>query len=381
MGNSVSDGLQKSRIKELMRNREQLSQFSCVIFMSCLFAAKGLGSSDGEPVFKLLLVAGSIFWIVKLILTRWELKEALASALLIALSAVSYRMSGEKGILICTMMFTAMKDVDLKKAFRIWTPVFGVSCIITVILFFLKIAPDYTSPRYKFGLQLTITNLGFPNHSVLSISYMVLVLMIIYTYQGKLKKWMYAAMILGCLLIFALTLSITGFLGTLLGLLLIRFRERIPVMAEVLAFPVCALLSFLLPLLPQESGIFRFFDTLFNGRLYLSAAFLKSEFITPLGIRIYEDKIQMDDFYLDSSYVSALAFCGVVTFLVFATAYEIGIIRMSRNKDMLQAAILITLLICGLSEPFLFNTSCKNLSLIFAGAAFYSKTLARFFRA
>ncbi len=354
-------------------DRDTLSQTAGTLFMACLFAAKGLGSSDGEPVFKLFLVVSFLFWIAKLVLTRWEIKEAIISLVLVLFSAVSYRMSGEKGILICSMMFTGMKDMDLKKAFRVWTPVFGVSCVITVVLFFLGIAPDWTSPRYKFGMELTITNLGFPNHSVLSISYMVLVFMIIYTYGEKLKKWMYACMVLGCFAVFGITLSITGFAGTLLGLFLIAFRNRIPDAATAAAFPLCAALSILMPLLPPESAVFKAFDKLFNGRLFLSRAFLTSEFITPFGIRIYEDKIQMDDFYLDSSYVSALAFCGVVTALIFAVIYEVGILRMNADKDALVSAILITLLICGLSEPFLFNTSCKNLSLLFAGAAFYGK--------
>lgn len=354
-----------------LRNREQLMQLSGTLFMACLFAAKGLGSSDGEPVFKLLLVLSTLLWLAKAALTRWEVKEALISVCLVLLSAISYRMSGEKGILICSMMFVGMKDMDLRKAFRVWTPVFGLSCVITVILFFLGIAPDYTSPRYKFGMELTITNLGFPNHSVLSISYMVLVFMIIFTYREKIRKWMYPLFFLGSLVVFAVTLSITGLAGIILGLILLAFRDKLPDILTIITFPLCTALSIFMPLLPSDSIVFRAFDSLFNGRLYLSRAFLTSEFITPFGIRIYEDKIQMDDFYLDSSYVSALAFCGVVTALVFAIIYEAGIIRMNNNKDSIQAAILITLLICGLSEPFLFNTSCKNLSLLFAGAAFY----------
>ncbi|MCR5304413.1 MAG: hypothetical protein K6E33_07595 [Lachnospiraceae bacterium] len=356
----------------MSEKRKIIAEWSGILFVSCLLAAKGLGSSDGEPVFRTLIAVGGVFWLIKAFFTRWNLREAIFSAVFILVTFISYRMSGEKGILLCAMTFTAMKDMDLKKAFKVWTPVFGLSCIITVILFYLKIAPDYTSPRDKFGMHLTITNLGFPNHSVLSISYMVLVLMIIYTYRDRLKKWMYALMIAGCIWIFAVTFSLTGLIGTILGMALLLFRDRINEKVVIAAYPVCVLLSVLLPFLPTDSGVFKFCDLVFNGRLYLSSVFLKSGFITPFGIRIYEDKIQMENFYLDSSYVSALALCGVVTFAVFSAMYETGIIKLTWQKDTMAYAVLLTLLVCGLSEPFLFNTSCKNISLIFAGAAFYS---------
>ena len=357
-----------------------IAELGFFIFASVLFFAKGIGWYDGMPVFKLFFIVASIGWLVKVLLTRYSVNEFISSFLLLFISFISYRMSGEKGILVAAMIIVGIKGVNLKKQFRVYTWIWIASCIINIFLCYAGISPDYASPREKFGSTFLSCNLGFSNHSVLQMSYMAFAMMFVFAYYEQMNKKRYLWLFIGNIIFYMYSFATTGFICCTMGLLLsYLFGEaeqkgkgiRLIRTAAKLVLPVCIVFALVAPLVNNEK-IFAIFNSILNGRLDYSRYFMTSGNFTPFGCRIYEVMSERY-FFLDSSYVSSLAQFGVITFVIFFALYEWAVWKMADRNMMAELGITVAMLISGLAEPFLLNMSFKNISLFFVGEVFFAE--------
>lgn len=358
----------------------RVSQICFFMFAAILFFAKGIGWVDGEPAFKVCMALSLIFWIAKMLLTDHAVNEFLGMTLLLAVTAVSYRMSGEKGILVSAMVITGVKGIDLRRQFKMYTWIWAACCLTNIVLCFAGITIDLTSPRDKFGTRLLSCNLGFPNHSVFQMSYMAFAMMFVFAYYKQMNTKKYVYLFLGNVLCYMYSLATTGFLCCTAGLLfsylfglaekkdcgmgLIKIQSR-------LVLPVCLLFSLAAPFV-TDPKVFGIFDSILNGRLNYSRYFMTSGNFTPFGCRIYE-VMSKEYFFLDSSYVSALAQFGVITFIIVFGIYEWAIWKMGERHMTVELAITTAMIISGIAEPFLFNMSFKNISLFFVGEIFFAE--------
>ena len=129
--------------------------------------------------------------------------------------------------------------------------------------------------------------------------------------------------------------------------------------------PVGLAFSLLAPLIPEGNQFYEFMNRLMNTRLRLSKYFLTQEKITLFGQQFHlADK----DLNMDNSYVFALMTYGAVVFVLLMIAYFFTIRNLVKENRRKELAITLGFLIAGISEPFLFNTSFKNVSLIFVGS-------------
>lgn len=132
------------------------------------------------------------------------------------------------------------------------------------------------------------------------------------------------------------------------------------------------------PLLLHEEGsvgrpFYDLFNKLLNTRYELSWWFLTHEPIAPFGSVL---EVPNYRYSMDCSYVNLLVQQGVVPFALFLTGYMLLVHDQLKEHRITELAITIGMLIGGITEPFLFNTSCKNISLIFLGGFLYRKTEA-----
>ena len=96
-----------------------------------------------------------------------------------------------------------------------------------------------------------------------------------------------------------------------------------------------------------------------NTRLRLSKYFLTQEKITLFGQQF---QLADKDLNMDNSYVFALMTYGAVVFVLLMIAYFFTIRNLVKENRRKELAITLGFLIAGISEPFLFNTSFKNVS-------------------
>lgn len=360
-------------LEQWMRKyKVKLSELCFYLFFAVLLFAKGIGLYDGQTGFKILLLIALVGWIGKMLLTSYRFWEIPVYTALAVLGGVIYLISREKGALLVILLLLAMKDMNLKKVFQIGATVWGISFGVLFLLTSLHITDSAFKVHDRLGMGRIIRwSLGYAHPNVLHISYLALVCFLVYLLQDHFKFRYLIWLELGNLYVFMYSLSTTGFLTTTICLVLVCYwnlRGHFCRLEQILiqfCLPLCLFLSFGAPLL-LEGKAFDIVNKLLNTRLSLSQWFLQNQSIKLFGVNTTVIVTAVRT--MDNSYVFALITYGAVFSLLMILGYFRVIYRRTVCQDGIALCIILSCLIAGLTEPFLFNTSFKNVSLLFVGA-------------
>ena len=99
--------------------------------------------------------------------------------------------------------------------------------------------------------------------------------------------------------------------------------------------------------------------------MILSEYYLVPENITLFGNNL--ENITTHVLTMDNAYVFSLVIYGIVFFAIIVVSYLLLIHWCAREKRKKELALISCFMIAGITEPFLFNTSFKNLTLILLG--------------
>lgn len=343
--------------------------FYCLFFGILLFA-KGIGLYDGQNSFKVFLLLAGLCWLVKMCLTRFTWKEALAVAALTALGAISYKFSGEKAALISVMVVVGMKDVSVKRVFKVGTVIWSLCFIAMIMLSLTGMIEPLMLVHDKGALGYVIRNsLGYTHPNVLHISYVIFIAFWFYANTPAKKNMIFSVIIafIGNLYIFLYSLSYTGFALTAAYLILIVYftyrNERTGIENGIIQclMPICVLTALFAPLLLKGQA-FEIADKIVNWRFRLTRRYLTWENLSVLGT-----PLNMETGSVDCSYVYCLIYYGVILFLLFMLGYFFLIRHLVKENRGKELALVLGLVAAGFTEPFQFNFSFKNLILIFLG--------------
>lgn len=353
-----------------------LSEAAYYLFFSILFFAKGIGLYDGQMPFKIALVAAGICWICKMVLTPYSRREMAAAAVLVLFSAAIYRISGEKGLLINVMLIVGMKNIPVRRLMKIGLTVWSLSFAGLFFLTSMQIIGSPFKVHMKGGGLILRWGMGYSHPNVLHVSYLVLCLLAGYVLSDRMKwRWL-ALMMAGNLYVFMYSVSYTGFIAVVFYLALCAYwmcRKKIGTTEKALiggGAALCLLFSMLAPILLQ-GALFEKVNSLLNTRLRLSRYFLTHYPFSLFGRRLSE--ITTRALTMDNSYVFAYVTYGAVAFALLAAGYWIVIRRYCRKQMGAELCIILAVLAAGVTEPFLFNTSFKNLSLLFLGEQLFAR--------
>lgn len=345
-----------------------ISEICYYLFFSILFGAKALGFYDGQTVFKICLVVAAGFVLIKMLMTSYSVKELMVMFLALALGMVIYRNSGEKSALVFIVMMAGYKNIPreriMKTGFLVWATGFS----IMVLRSMLGIGSDIVMAHHKFGIDILRRGMGYSHPNVLHVSYAILTVLILFVFQDcknkiKLYLWVFS----GNVVVFLYSVSYTGFmLVTFLIIFHVYFcyRRNFSFIEKIcihMVFPLCILFSLLGPLmLDPDSKLFQIINHVLNQRFYASRLYLQENRMTLFGSRIYASHT----FALDNSYVTLLIYGGLILFALITAGYIYSVWRANKEKDVKALSILLSFSIAGVIEPFLFNLSFKNISLL-----------------
>lgn len=119
-----------------------------------------------------------------------------------------------------------------------------------------------------------------------------------------------------------------------------------------------------------DGKVFVAINKIFNNRLLAIRVYFINQGLSFLG-----ENLQIPGYSLDNSYAYALIECGIVFFVVIIVAYCFLMNFLIKRNMKKEIAILCAFMWGGLSEPFLFNTSIKNITIFFMGYFLYSPKL------
>lgn len=348
-----------------------------------MLVIKGFGMTAG-PVYRAGFLAGSVLAVLKILLSTYTKKEAGLVFALLALAGASFVQTGDYSVIIYSLLILSLKGIRqervMKLAATVWTPVFLFQ-ILTQLLN-LRTRDFVVHSKYHLGYAVRWA-LGYTHPNVLQITYVVTLSYLLYCLHGeRLKAGKFLLLMLasafGAAYFFLYSLSLTGMIGYLafaLALLYFEWKRRQSRrITKTESFLLQCLLpieifgAVVLPLILQGKA----FDLL--NRAMTTRPMLTREFLTVYGVRLLGSRKPAGASFtmtLDSSYAELLFYGGILIFALMMAGYLYLISRSLKEtpswRHSVKMAVIFFCLAAAVSEPFAFNTSFKNVSLIFLG--------------
>ncbi len=375
-------------VYQTSNNRITASELFYYIYFLILFGARAVGFYDGQTIYNLLLLAGAAMFGIKLISTKHTLAECLAIICFLGAGSLTYICSGEKGLLIYFTMMLGMKGINEKKVMRLGLYILGISYPVLYVLSMTDIITElnHMNKRSGFGFILR-HSLGYPYPNTTHTTLLILIILFFYLYEakslGSLIRASLIAMLLNCF-IYIYTVSLTGLISISIYLvvnLYLQVRKERSLLENTLIrilFPVTVIFSIAGPLLATGDA-FEFMNKLLHKRYEYALYFLTNEKLTPFGS--YFGETPTSWYMLDNSFLYLFLQLGIVPFILVCSIYLLWIKYIVKENKRPELAIMITFCFIGMSDPFLFNLSYKNLTFIFLGSWLYkaiSKNADRF---
>lgn len=362
-------------------NTIQLSELIYLAYFTVMFGARAIGLYEGMLPYNMMLVAGMLLFLLKIAMTRHTFGEYLLIGVLLFISLIVYYNTGEKGLLLYFTMMLGMKNVSLKRVMKWAAAILSISFMVLVFLsvFGLKQDITYLHDRAGFG-QVLRHSLGYPYPNTLFTTYIVLMVLIMYVLGKQTKKQLIVTstlMFLEAVYIYLYSCSNTGLIVAtfyLFANLWLQLRNRLSMVEKLvllIAYPGCALLSIVGPLVTSGS-LFQIMDKVLHNRWAYSYYYLTTEPVTLFGTRFGETP--NDNYMIDSSFLYSFLQIGVIPFLIVTTLMVGMIVCYVKRDKRIELAMIISFCVLGLSDPFFFNLSYKNLMFLFVGELWYLQT-------
>lgn len=385
--------------------------FCFLLFVAIFCLLKALGFYEGQTFFTIGLVIAFCLLLIKLAGTQMSITEWVVVICLLGMGGLVYFNTGEKSLLVNLAFLaglkpstsgrtyrndsseipplsnkgrypvsggydnrsafnTAFSDRIMKTGLMCW----GLGYILLTFLSLTGLHSDLLFMHNKKGIGYVICHsLGYSHSNVLHINYLCICAMILYLVRNRLSKRgklaLTALLFAIDLYVFLYSVSFTGFLASLILFILylyLTFRVKISRTGQFLAqliLPCCLLFSLVGPIV-IKGKLFDRINNALNTRYELTRWFLTNQPITAFGTRITVPNYR---YTLDCSYAYLFVRLGVVPFAVLMALYIGTIHRLAKEQRMTELAIMLSLCIAGVAEPFLFNLSFKNITLLFVG--------------
>lgn len=372
----------KQRIREIaiQNGIEATWQEVCFFgFFILLSVTKGLGLYEGQKLFELLVLPAFFLGAVKLVITPYTRRQWAALILLLLLVGIVYWNSRERGILFLAFTVFGMKNISVKKVFHVGLWVWSVCAVFLSIFSFFRIEHTVYRVHAKLGMgPIFRWSLGFSHPNILHITYMALCAFILYQLEERYRFRHFLVMMAGNVLVFLYSISYTGFgiVSVLLaGCLYVRIRPRFGILEKLLAnlvLPVCLVLSFVAPFYLYDLRYGYYVQQLnfkLNTRIWLAEQFLRSEYRSLFGADI--SQVVKSSMTMDNSYVWGYINYGLFFFVLLMAGYFALLGYDTHRQKTRELVILVCFLGAGWTEPLLFNTSFKNVTLVFLGSLLF----------
>ncbi len=348
------------------------------IYFLVLFGAKAVGLYEGQTLYNAMLVLGVLSFGVKVLSTRHNLAEYLIMASILSIGALTYLCSGEKGLLLYFTMMLGMKGINEKKVFRIGLWILGASYFILYILSITGLIPELNHMNNRSGYGYLLRHsLGYPYPNTTHTTLLILIVLFFYLYETDSIKKLIKASIIAMLInlyVYVYTVSLTGLLSITIYLVVnfyLQVRKNRSAIENVLIwvlYPAIVIFSIVGPLLAKGT-LFTFLNKLLHKRYEYALYFLTNEKVTLFGS--YFKKPPTNWYMLDNSFLYLFLQLGIVPFSVICILYLLWIKNLITENKTQELSIIITFCFIGMSDPFLFNLSYKNLTFIFLGKWLY----------
>lgn len=349
-------------------------------FFFLLSVTKGFGFYEWQKPFILLVIPALILGFLKVLFTPYTKKQAVVVFLLLLLTAVVFLRSHQIAVFFVAFTVLGMKGMSLKKILHLAAWVWTVCAILLSCVCFFCLEHTVYRVHTKLGLgPIFRWSLGFTHPNILHITYLFFCALIILKLEDRYDFRTYLLLMFGNVLVFFYSVSFTG--GGIVVLLLtgglyVRLRPRFCLAEKLLAnlvLPVCLIMAFVLPFFLYDYGrisaIVQKLNFMLNTRIWLAEQFLRSEYTSLFGADV--SRVVKSSMNMDCSYIWCYINYGLVFTAVILLGYVWLVLDESRKQRTRELVIVVCFLAAGWTEQLLFNTSFKNITLLFLGALLF----------
>ncbi len=351
-----------------------------VLFMM-LFGYRAVGGHEGFSFYPVVLLIAMFCFGWKLMATKHTVLEYLMTAVLLSFALLVYIRTGEKGLFLDYLMMLGIEGVSERRLFRLSATVLGTAMMLLSFLSVFGFIQDVQfGPYGRYGrFMLMRRSLGYPHVNTLLTTYIILMMLCLYLVGNRSRKQVlgYSVLLwLGALYLFLYCDSMTGLIistGYLVLNYLFQFGLRYRSWEKLLiwaVYPLVNLFVFAGTLLyrPEWKVSIPRLKSLAE-RFRLAALYMENYPLTLFGVRIVIPETEL--YGIDMSQLQLLLNLGLVAFVTVSFLYWLVVRDLLREKNGGALAIVVMLTVMGISDPLLYNLSCKNLIFIFMGIAWY----------
>lgn len=360
---------------EYCKSKISLEELLYDILFSIILFTKGIGLDEGSPLFRCCLMFAILLLACKFLMGKYSITELIIVGLLGIWGVFTFKVTGSLGMFIYVILIIGMKNVSVKRVFTVGMGVWSLCMLYTVTaaVFFGRTGVRVIHEKLGLGPILR-ESLGYTHPNVLHITYIVLITFTLYLCRENQKKFFTAAilLLLGDIYIFLYSVSFTGLLFSFALFILFFYFQKRKTFSRletviIEGMPVlCIIISIVLPLILDDGILYKVFNKILNNRVWAIRTFFQYYQVTFFG-----GGNEGIEFSLDNSYVSALNGYGMIPLAIIILTYCL-LLRYSLKKNRrMELTIICTFLIAGLSEPFLFNASVKNITVVLIGELLY----------
>lgn len=329
-------------------------------FFAINILMKAFAYDHGDNIYKYFFVFGMLFLAIKLITTRYTLRELLWSAILIGVALPLSIITKSNTWLLLFLTIIGMKNCSYQILIKLAVYI-RVMCVFILVIgstfgaydIGYKTTPDTSYveiPVYSFAL-------GEPNYAFLTV-FLTLLLLLYYNYE-KLNKWWFFGTSAVALIFYKLTFCRTGIAVFFFCWGLIAFEKCVKnkKMKFILAMsiPVGALFSFATMVIYNGSNpVMKLLNHYVSGRIYIMSSYYNDQ-----GLALYPRT--QESFYasyyglIDNSYMFVLLYCGWIVALFFFAMVSWMLLRLYRQGYYKELVMLGTLALYGVLEQFVMN--------------------------
>lgn len=321
---------------------------------------KAFAYDHGDNIYKYFFIFGMFFLAIKLVTTKYTLRELFWAAILIGVAVPLSIITKSNTWLLLFLTIIGMKNCNYRNLIKIalYIRVFSVCILVLGSTFGVydigyKTTPDTSYveiPVYSFAM-------GEPNYAFLCV-FLTMMLLLYYNYE-KLNKWWFLGTAAVTFLFYELTFCRTGIAVFFFcwGLIVFEKCVKNPKAKFILALsvPVGALFSFgTMVIYNAANPVLRLLNHYVSGRIYIMSSYFRDQ-----GLALYPRT--QESFYasyyglIDNSYMFVLLYCGWIVAIFFLVLMCWTLLRLYMQGHYRELVMIATLALYGVLEQFVMN--------------------------
>lgn len=321
---------------------------------------KAFAYDHGDNIYKYFFAFGMFFLVIKLITTKYTLREICWAGILIGVAVPLSIITKSNTWLLLFLTIIGMKNCSYRNLIKIalYIRMFSICILVLGSTFGVydigyKTTPDTSYveiPVYSFAM-------GEPNYAFLCV-FLTMLLLLYYNYE-KLNKWWFLGTAAVALIFYELTFCRTGIAVFFFCWGLIVFEKCVKNKKAkfilALSVPVGALFSFCtMVIYNAENPVLKLLNHYVSGRIYIMSSYFRDQ-----GLALYPRT--QESFYasyyglIDNSYMFVLLYCGWIVALFFLALMCQTLFRLYKLGHYKELVMIGTLALYGVLEQFVMN--------------------------